>query len=87
MHGKYNEKVVFFEIFLHWFKCTNYSLYDMIFSPKNTTGNTIYLLYLGQLINAQRALEVHGKKHNEKVFFYKQYICSASSKGYMYLIR
>ena len=27
-------KVVFFEIFLHWFKCTNYSLYDMIFFPK-----------------------------------------------------
>ena len=22
-------KVVFFEIFLHWFKCTNYSLYDI----------------------------------------------------------
>ena len=41
-------KVVFFEIFLHWFKCTNYSLYDMNFFSKNTTGNTIYLLYLGQ---------------------------------------
>ena len=41
-------KVVFFEIFLHWFKCTNYSLYDMIFFSKNTTGNTIYPLYLRQ---------------------------------------
>ena len=28
-------KVVFLKIFLHWCKCTNYSLYDMIFfSPK-----------------------------------------------------
>ena len=27
-------KVVFLEIFFHWFKCTNYSLYDMIFFPK-----------------------------------------------------
>ena len=27
-------KVVFFEIFLDWFKCTNYILYDMIVFPK-----------------------------------------------------
>ena len=59
-------KVVSFEIFLHWFKCTNYSLYDMIFFSKNKTGNTIYPLYLGQLWNAKRALEVHGKKNTTK---------------------
>ena len=41
-------KVVFKKIFLHWFKCTNYSLYDIKNISKNTTGNTIYLLYLGQ---------------------------------------
>ena len=41
-------KVVFLKIFLHSFKCTNYSLYDMIFFSKNTTRNTIYPLYLGQ---------------------------------------
>ena len=35
------------EIFLHWFKCTNYSLYDIKDISKNTTGNTIYSLYLG----------------------------------------
>ena len=64
------QKVVFFEIFLHWFKCTNYSLYDMIFFSKNTTGNTIYLLYLGQKFNAKRALEVHGKKPQQKVVFF-----------------
>ena len=28
------QKVVLFEISLHWFKCMNYSLYDMIFFPK-----------------------------------------------------
>ena len=41
VHGKYHEKLYFwntiknciFEIFLHWFKCTSYSLYDIkIFS-------------------------------------------------------
>ena len=40
-------KVVLFEIFLHWFKCTNYTLYDIENISKNTTGITIYPLYLG----------------------------------------
>ena len=46
-----------------------YSLYDMKKKSKNTTGNTIYPLYLGHLSNAQKTLEVHGKKHNEKLCF------------------
>ena len=31
---KIPQKVVFLEIFLHWFKCTNYSLYDIKIFPK-----------------------------------------------------
>ena len=42
------QNVVYFEIFLHWFKCMNYSWYDIKNISKNTTGNTIYPLYLGQ---------------------------------------
>ena len=37
-------------------------IYIYIFS-KITTGNTIYLPYLGQFSNAQRTLEVHGKHY------------------------
>ena len=40
IHGKYH--VVFFEMFLHWFKCANYCLYVYYkkFISKNTSGNT-----------------------------------------------
>ena len=45
---------------------------------KNTTGNTIYPLYLGRYLNAQRALEVHGKYYTtESCIFDSQYIYSA----------
>ena len=45
VHGKYHVvrifeipgKVVYFEIFLHWFKCTNYSLYDIKNISRHTT--------------------------------------------------
>ena len=69
------QKVVFFEIFLHWLKCTNFSLYD--FKNYFQKYNWKYHLYavLGTVINAQRALEVHGKHYTTKiVFFYSQYL-------------
>ena len=52
------------EIFLNWFKCTNYSLYDIKNISKNRTGTTIFPLYLEQYMNAKKALEEHGKYYN-----------------------
>ena len=69
------------EIFLHWFKCTNYSLYDIKHISKNTTGNTIYPLYLGLYLNTQRALEVHRKYYTMKsCIFDSQNICSVAGE-------
>ena len=46
--SKIPQKVVFLEILLHWFKFTNYSLYDIKNISKNTSENTLYPLNLGQ---------------------------------------
>ena len=63
---------------VHWFKCKNYSLYDIEHISRNTTGITYYLLYLGQQLIAKCVLQVHGKHYTTKsCIFGSQYICSA----------
>ena len=83
MHGKYHEKLYFFEIFLHWFKCTNYILYDMIFFPKYNWKYNLSVV-LGTVIKCPKgtgsAWEI---KHNEKSCFLQAiYLqCSAHAVG------
>ena len=69
-------KVVFFEIFLYWFKCTNYSLCDMIFFPKYNWKYHISSV-LGTVIKCQKGTGSALEKNTTKsCVFYKQYICS-----------
>ena len=57
-------EVVFSQIFLQWFKCTNYSLYDMNFFPKIQ----LEIPYIGCTWDSNWMPKGH----------YKQYICSES---------
>ena len=57
---------------LHWFKCTNYIMYDIENISKNTTENTIYPLYLCTVIKCP--------KGTGSCIFCNQYICSVQQR-------
>ena len=70
-------KAIFFEIFLNWFKCTNYSLYDMIFFLQKYNWKYHLSAVLGTVIKCPKGTgNAWEKTPTKSCVFYKQYICS-----------
>ena len=63
-----------FVIFVHWFKCTNCSLYDMISKIQLEIPYICCTWDSNQI--PKRHWKCMGEKHDEKLCFYKQFFCS-----------
>ena len=70
------QKVVFFEMFLHWFKCKDYSLYDMIFFPKIQLEKPYIRCTWDSNWMPKEHWKCMGNNKTKNCVFYKQYICS-----------
>ena len=68
---KYHEKLYFLKYFYTGLSVpSRVCMIRFYFQKIQLEMPVIHCTYLEQYLNAQRALAVHGKKHNEKLYFF-----------------